>query len=191
VKAGAKSHTAKGRATPLTVTITQKPGEARLRTTSVQLPTAFTPRTQALRRVCSTADLAADRCSVHSVVGRATATTPLLKQPISGAVYLVASSSGLPRLAVRIRGRIRLDLDGLLAVSKTGELTTTFAHLPDLPITKFVLQLTDKGTAPLAVAHDLCTSGQRRVRARETSHAGHATAKTIPVVVSGCPRAKK
>ena len=191
VKAGAKGHTAKGRATPLTVTITQKPGEARLRTTSVQLPTAFTPRTQALQRVCPTADLAAGRCSVHSVVGRATATTPLLAQPISGAVYLAASSSGLPHLAVRIRGRIPLDLDGLLAVSKTGRLTTTFAHLPDLPITKFVLQLTDKGTAPLAVAHDLCRSGQTHVRAGEKSQAGHAIAKTVPVVVSGCPTARQ
>jgi hypothetical protein len=191
VKAGGKGHTAKGRATPLTVTITQKPGEARLRTTSVQLPPAFAPRPQALQRVCSPGDLAANRCPVSAVVGRATATTPLLAQPISGAVYLVASPSGLPRLAVRIRGRIPLDLEGLLAINTAGRLTTTFAHLPDLPITKFVLELTDKNAAPLAVAHDLCTSPQAHVRARETSQAGHATAKTVPVVVSGCTKAKK
>jgi hypothetical protein len=191
VNAGRTGHTAKGKATPLTVTITQKPGEARIRTTSVQLPKAFIPRTSTLKRACAVSDLAAGKCALQSVVGRATATTPLLSKPISGPVYLVSSPTGLPDLAVRIRGRIPLDLDGVLSANKEGRLTTTFAHIPDLPVTKFVLEMTGQGTAPLAAAQNLCASPRPSVRARETSHAGRAVAATVPVSVAGCPKKKK
>ena len=41
-------------------------------------------------------------------IGKATTTTPLLDQPLSGPVYAVSGSGGLPRLAFILNGQVKL-----------------------------------------------------------------------------------
>ena len=53
-------------------------------------------------------ELAATQCAGRTPIGKATTTTPLLDQPLSGPVYAVSGSGGLPRLAFILNGQVNL-----------------------------------------------------------------------------------
>jgi hypothetical protein len=89
-------------------------------------------------------------CPAGSVIGRASAVSPLLKAPLRGKVYFVknvridkktgARIRTLPMLVVALRGEIAVNLRGQ-SNSKGGRLINTFAQVPDAPISKFGMRL--------------------------------------------------
>jgi hypothetical protein len=90
-------------------------------------------------------------CPRSTIVGQATAVTPLLSQPLSGPVYLVQGirfgKGGvrihtLPSLLVPLRGQIAIDLRASSAVNGAQQLVTTFSNIPDAPVSKFTLTIT-------------------------------------------------
>ena len=73
---------------PMTVKVTQQPGEAGILGNGVTLPFEIGPHLAALGTVCTNEQLAADACPAGAKVGTANATSPFLATPLNGPVYL-------------------------------------------------------------------------------------------------------
>jgi len=88
-------------------------------------------------------------CPASTIVGSASAITPLLSKPLTGKVYLVQGirfSHGnrihtLPSLLVPLRGQIALDLRAKTSVNAGSALVTTFSTIPDAAVSKFTLTI--------------------------------------------------
>ena len=71
---------------------------------------------------------------------RRSTTTPLLDQPLSGPVYAVSGSGGLPRLAFILDGQVNLVPRAetkTIVKNGAGQLQTTVPVVPDAPIGHF------------------------------------------------------
>jgi hypothetical protein len=88
-------------------------------------------------------------CPASSIIGKATANTPLLDKPLTGNVHLVQGikfgKTGnrirtTPSLLVKLRGEVTIDLRAQTD-SKRGRLITTFPEVPDAPVSKFSLSI--------------------------------------------------
>jgi hypothetical protein len=128
----------------LIATVKAKPGEANIAKAQVKLPpSAFLDQAH-IRTVCTRVQFAANSCPKGSIYGTASATTPLLSDPLSGNVYLRSSNHKLPDLVVALKGPaslpIEIDLDGKTDSVK-GALRNTFEAVPDAPVTSFRLEL--------------------------------------------------
>jgi hypothetical protein len=150
-----KGRTRSGAHPNLTATLTQPGGQANIQSAKVALPLSLALDTNNSRNVCNY-DVAqavhggAVGCPANTIIGHATALTPLLDRPLSGSVYLVQgirfSKTGqrihtLPSLLVPLRGQIALDLRASSAVNGAQQLVTTFATVPDAAVSKFTLQI--------------------------------------------------
>jgi hypothetical protein len=127
-----------------TLTYPEGTGYANIARAAVTLPHAAFLAQNHIRTVCTRVQFAADQCPAGSIYGKATATSPLLDQPLGGAVYLRSSDNPLPDLVVKLRGPesqpIEVDLAGRTDSVK-GALRNTFDVVPDAPVSKFALQL--------------------------------------------------
>ncbi len=102
-----------------------------------------------------------NHCPKGSIVGRARATTPLLKNDLVGNVYFVKNiridpTTGnqirtLPMIVVALRGEIAINLRGESDTTKSGKLVNTFASVPDAPISQFNLNINGGSSGILAV----------------------------------------
>jgi hypothetical protein len=119
-----------------------------------------------------------NHCPKGSIVGRARAVSPLLRQPLTGNVYFVKnvrrSSTGnvirtLPMIIVALRGEIAVNLKGESSTTESGKLVNTFANVPDAPITKFNLNINGGKNGILAVTQtrrgriNLCTKPKSHI----------------------------
>ena len=172
----------------LKVVVSQDPGEANIKSVSVQLPKVFSARGTTLALVCPDATFRADpaTCPPGSRVGKAEAVTPLLPEPISGPAYLVGVSGQLPTLEVILNApAFVIGLTSAITLSDTG-LTSTFGAVPDLPISRFTLDLPQGPTSALGTNADLC-AGALTLPATFTAHSAKEVKKTFPVTVTDCP----
>lgn len=125
------------------------PGQANLKQVEVALPLAVALDPKNARALCTPEQAAARKCPEASIVGQATAETLILDQPLSGPVYFVEgrrkTSTGrtvatLPKLLLTLRGQVELDLWADSDV-KDRKLVSTFAAIPDAPISAFRLRI--------------------------------------------------
>jgi hypothetical protein len=145
--------------------VTQRPGEAGIKSAEVTLPLslALDPDHAASENLCEYTDGLADRCPQKSVIGTATAVSPLLKAPVSGKVFFVKGvrtdpKSGrqirtLPTLLLELRGEVSLNLRATSSVPDNKHLVSTFSMIPDAPISSFSLKL-DSGKNGILVVTD-------------------------------------
>src|SRR5439155_5890305 len=133
----------------------QQPGEAATKSTKVTLGPPLGPNTGALANVCSVGDYNADNCPSGSQVGSATAITPLLATPLTGPVRLVENPGGLPHVVVYLSGLINVRLVGDVTLASAGT-TTTFAGIPDVPLSRFTLDFNGGSGGLLSATADLC-----------------------------------
>jgi hypothetical protein len=129
----------------LTATLTQDPnGESNISRAVVTLPKSEFLDQSHIGTVCTRVQFAAKQCPAASIYGHATATTPLLDQPLSGPVYLRSSNHTLPDLVAALKGPasqpIEIDLAGRID-SKGGGIRASFESVPDQPVSKFVLSM--------------------------------------------------
>jgi hypothetical protein len=111
-------------------------------------------------------------CPANTIVGTASAVTPLLSSPETGNVYLVQGirfgSRGrrirtLPSLLIPLRGSVALDLRAQTSVDGAGRLVTTFNSVPDVPVSSFQLTLTGGPHGLLVITglhENICHSAQ-------------------------------
>ena len=131
-------------------------GDANVKSLSVTLPSAFEIDQRHLGNICSEKELTANQCAGRTPIGRASTTTPLLDQPLSGSAYAVSGSGGLPRLAFILNGQVNLVPRADTKTTKDGRLQTTVAVVPDAPIGHFSLTVFGGKTGYLINTRDIC-----------------------------------
>jgi hypothetical protein len=184
-----KGGTKRGANPKLIAMVTAKEGEANIARASVKLPrSAFLDQAH-IRTVCTRVQFAAEACPRGSIYGKATASTPLLDEPLTGNVYLRSSNNKLPDLVVDLRGPaslpIRVELAGRTD-SVRGALRNTFDLVPDAPVSKFRLELLGGKRGLVVNSRDLCARPARAtVKLRAHSGAAH---EARPVVRNDCGR---
>jgi len=160
----------------LKATLKARKGDANLARTEVVLPRAFFIDQGHLSGTCTRVQFHEDACPKGSILGHAKAITPLLDKPLQGPV-IFRSNGGereLPDLVVDLGGQIHITLVGFIdSVRKKGSensrLRTTFATIPDAPVTKFTLGLDGGRNGLLVLSRDICKSDPRaslRMRAQ-------------------------
>ena len=134
-----------------------RPGDANIRSLAVTLSSAFEIDQRHLGNICSEKELANTRCAGRTPIGKATTTTPLLDQPLSGSVFAVSGSGGLPRLAFILDGQVTL-IPRADTTTKGGRLHTTVPVVPDAPIGHFSLKIFGGKTGYLVNTRDICAN---------------------------------
>jgi hypothetical protein len=176
------------------VTVTQAKGQAHLKSVKLILPLSLALDAKTSQNVCSVADADADNCPAKTVIGSATADTPLLSGPLSSKVYLVQgvrknkqgqTIKTLPSLLVPLRGQAAIDLMGKTSVSH-NKLVTTFGSIPDAAISKFTLTINGGSKGILAITKSLCKSKQS-ASVKETAQSGETHSGT-PKVATPCKK---
>jgi hypothetical protein len=123
-------------------------------------------------------------CPAASVVGHATAITPLIPVPLVGPAYFVShGGEAFPSLIVVLQGYgITIDLVGTTFISKKGITSSTFKTVPDQPVTSFELTLPEGKYSALAANGNLCAvtktvTVSKRVTRRIHGHTRRVTVK--------------
>jgi hypothetical protein len=130
--------------------------EANSKRISVALPKGELLDNAHIGTICTRPQFAAGSCPAASKLGTATAVTPLLDAPLTGSVYLRSSSHALPDLVLDLRGQINVEVAGSIDTVNGGSLRTTFATIPDAPITQFTLDLAGGSKGLLVNSQSLC-----------------------------------
>jgi hypothetical protein len=163
--------------------------EANLAMVKVELPKALPSRLTTLQKACTEAQFATNPagCPPESIVGAAVAHTPLLDNPLTGPAYFVShGGKAFPQLILVLQGEgITIDLAGDTFISKAGITSSTFANIPDVPVSSFELNLPQGRFSALTANGDLCA--QKLVMPTTfTAQNGAQTHQTTPITVEGC-----
>jgi hypothetical protein len=172
----------------LRAVLSPSPGEANIGRVSVALPHSEFLDQAHIRTVCTRVQFAAHQCPAGAVYGYATAYTPLLDEPLQGPVYLRSSNNPLPDLVADLHGQIDVELAGRIDSFKGG-IRTTFAGVPDAPVTKFVLEMKGGRKGLLVNSRNLCHSTNRATVLMDGQNG--KTADRKPAVANSCKRAAK
>lgn len=140
---------------------------------------------------CTRPVFAAEKCPRISVLGKAKVWTPLLDQPEEGKVYFRSNGGerDLPDVVIALKGQVPLTLVGYVDAkhkqgSEESRIRTTFASVPDAPVSRFVLELKGGKEGLLVNSGNLCKVPNKAV-VRMTAHNGR-TYDTRPGVTNGC-----
>jgi len=155
-----KGGTKRGDYPALTAILKARKGDANIAKTSVGLPHSEFLAQEHIVTICTRKQFAADKCPKGSVYGRAKAWTPLLAKPLEGPVYLRSSSHPLPDMVVALGGELNVTLVGRIDSHKGG-IRSTFAAVPDAPVTKFVLKMRGGRKSLLVNSADICQQTHR------------------------------
>jgi hypothetical protein len=171
----------------------QASSQANIAKVKVDLPKQLPSRLTTLQKACpvATFDTNPAGCPSASIVGHATAVTPVLPVALTGPVYFVShASEAFPQLIVVLQGYgVTVDLIGDTFISKTGITSSTFNEVPDVPITSFELNLPQGPYSALAANGNLCKT--KLVMPTEfVAHSGATIHQTTPITVTGCTNTK-
>jgi hypothetical protein len=196
------------------------PGDANLASVSVLLPQSFQIDQANLGNICSETQLVQNECAGRNTVGTAQATTPILDTPLSGPVYAVSGSGGLPKLALILHGPpsmpIKLVVRGITS-TVGARIANTFPLVPDAPVSNFQLTLNGGPAGYLVNNTNVCgtSTSKHKKKGRKASTVkkrkkkkgkkasslltadasyvaqdGDTLSQKVPITAS-CPKAKK
>ncbi len=189
-----KGGTRRGQFPALRAVVRPRAGDANFSSAAVTLPKSAFLEQAHIRTICTRVQFNAGagfgaECPQASIYGKARATTPLLDQPLRGPVYLRASSHPLPDLVVALSGPIKVELSSRID-SVGGGIRSTFAQIPDAPVSEFVLEMQGGQKGLIVNSRDLCKS-TNRAEAVLGGQNGRSS-ETRPVVgASGCGKGAK
>jgi hypothetical protein len=190
--------TSKANGANLTVKLTYPKAEfgsqANLKSVKVDLPKQLPSRLTTLQKACLAAQFEANPagCPADSIVGHATAITPLIPVPLTGPAYFVSyGGAKFPELVIVLQGYgVTLDLHGETFISKAGITSSTFKTVPDAPVGSFELTLPEGKDSALAAYGNLCKS-KLAMPTLFSAQNGLVIKQSTPISVTGCPKAKK
>ncbi len=173
--------------------------QSNIASVKVDLPKQLPSRLTTLQKACTAAQFESNPalCPAASLVGHATAVTPVLPVALDGPVYFVShGGEAFPSLIVVLQGYgVTVDLVGSTFISKAGITSSTFKQIPDVPITSFDLNLPQgkfsalAANVPLKAHGSLC--GQKLVMPTAFSaQNGAVIHQTTKISVTGCPKTK-
>lgn len=172
-------------------TLTARPGDANLSQTVVTLPKSELIDQGHIKTICTRVQLAAGNCPDNAIYGYATAESPLLGQPLSGPVYLTSSSHTLPDLLADLHGQVNIRLRGVIKSVKKGRIQTTFAGIPDVPVSTFRLTLRGGKKGILVNSKDLCAKKYFSRFTFKGQNGAQLIKKRSRLQVAACGKVKK
>jgi hypothetical protein len=184
----------------LRAVLTPRPGDANLAGAVVTLPhSAFLDQAH-IRTICTRVQFAAGPgggagCPAGSVYGHATAWSPLLDEPAQGPVYLRSSNHNLPDLVMALQGPpsapVSVEVAGRID-SKGGGIRSSFETIPDLPVSRFVLDMQGAKKGLIVNSRNLCARVSR-ADVRLAGQNGRQANSKPAVAAAGCgkPKVKK
>lgn len=137
-----------------------RPHDANIGRAVVTLPHSAFLEQGHIRTICTRVQFRANSCPPGAVYGHATAISPLLDKPLSGPVYLRSSSRELPDLVIALHGIVDVNVVGHID-SPDGRIRTTFAAVPDAPLTRFVLTMQGSKKGLIVNSRNLCATPAR------------------------------
>jgi hypothetical protein len=188
--------TSKADGASLTVTVSQKPGEANIHKVDLTLPAALPARLTTLQKACTEAQFNTNPagCPPGSFIGTAKAITPILSVPLTGPAILVShGGAAFPDVMFLLQANergadIRIDLDGNTDIKK-GITYSRFETVPDAPITSFETNLPEGPHSVLSANGNLCAS-KLLIPTALTGQNGAQVNQNTPITVTGCPKTK-
>jgi hypothetical protein len=174
----------------LQVSLLQGAHQANIRSVYAQLPIQLPSRLTTLQKACPEATFAANPLACRplgSEVGTAVVHTPVLPGELRGSAYLVShGGAAFPDLDLVLEdGLVRLILVGNTNI-KQGITSSTFAAIPDAPVTSFVLTLPTGPHSALTANGSLCAK-RLIMPTTITAQSGAQIKQNTRISVSGCP----
>jgi hypothetical protein len=175
----------------LKATLTARKGDANIARTAVTMPRSLFLEQGHIGTVCTRPQLASHTCPKASVYGKAWAKSPLLDKKLQGKVYLVSSNNKLPDLLVDLRGQVEIYLRGVIGSGSTGGLKTVFRAVPDVPVSKFVLNMKGGKKSLLVNSTNTCAKSQRAIVKMKGQNGKKKNNNKFKLNVVSCGKKKK
>jgi hypothetical protein len=155
-----KTSRANGASLHVKLTYPAGPYDANIARVKVELPKALPSRLTTLQKACTARVFDANpaNCPAASVIGQATATTPVLPAPLSGpAIFVSHGNEAFPSLNIVLQGYgVTVHLVGSTFISPKGITSSTFKTVPDVPVGTFELTLPQGPYSALTANTNLC-----------------------------------
>jgi hypothetical protein len=187
--AGSPTAPSRANGAPLVVNLTQGSHEANIKSVVAQLPKELPSRLTTLHQACPENVFAANpaSCPVGSKVGSAQVATPVLPEKLAGPAYLVShGGAAFPDLDLILEGDhgVRVLLEGNTNI-RGGVTTSTFASIPDVPVSSFELNLPTGPHSALGSFGSLCAK-PLYMPTTITAQSGAVTRKNVRLSVGSC-----
>jgi hypothetical protein len=171
------------------------PYDANISKVKVELPKALPSRLTTLQKACTAAVFETNpaACPPASIVGHATAKTPVLPVPLSGPAYFVShGGEAFPSLVIVLQGYgVTVHIVGSTFISPKGITSSTFKAVPDVPVGTFELTLPQGPYSALTANTDLCKVKSLAMPTEFVGQNGALVKTTTKIAVNGCPKHKK
>ena len=165
-------------------------GDANIKRAALTLPHSQFLDQNHIGTICTRVQLAASACPARSIYGYARAQTPLLDDEVQGPVYLVASDHELPDLLADLHGQVNVRLRGVISSAKQ-RLKTVFFPVPDVPVSKFTLNMKGGKKGLLVNSRDLCLGRNRSFLNFKAQNGKQLKVKKLPLRTPACRNVKK
>ncbi|MGD9735719.1 MAG: hypothetical protein AB7V58_08950 [Solirubrobacterales bacterium] len=182
--------TTRAKNTRIRAILEAKNGNANIARTALNLPHSLFLDQGHIRTVCTRVQLAAKQCPKAAIYGHAQAKSPLVSRALKGPVYLVSSNDKLPNLVADLRGQVNIQLRGVIS-SKHGGLKTVFPEVPDVPVTKFILNMQGGKKSLIENSENLCKSPQRAILNLKGYNGKKVKTNKFPLRIDKCGNGKK
>ncbi len=156
-------------ATPrLKAVLTTRKGDANFARAQVTLPKSEFLEQAHIRTVCTRVQFNAgggngEQCPKASVYGKASAISPVLDEVVKGPVFLRSSDHELPDLVAALHAnRVDVNLIGRLD-SVNGRIRSTFESTPDVPVTKFTLEMQGGNKGLIVNSQNICKGKHKAI----------------------------
>jgi hypothetical protein len=199
-KVSTQARTSKKNGASLDVKVAYPAGaQANIRSVAVTLPKALPSRLSTIQQACTEAAFNTNpaSCPAGSNIGTATATTPVLANPLTGPAYLVShGGAAFPDVVIVFQSEgVTLDLVGSVNIKKQVT-SSAFNSVPDAPISSFELKLPEgphSGLAavlPAKAKGNLCGTSLT-MPTTLTGQNGAQLKQNTKIQITGCPKTKK
>jgi hypothetical protein len=194
ISATTSGKTSKANGARLVVKLSQEAGEANVSKVDLTLPIVLPARLSTLQLACTQSQFAVNPagCPAGSVIGSATARTPLLSTPLAGPAYLVShAGAAFPDVVFMLQANergsvVRVDLVGGTQIKK-GITYSRFESVPDAPISAFQATLPEGPHSIFAAFGSLCKK-RPLLFAEVVGQNGSVFARSVKIAVSGCAK---
>jgi hypothetical protein len=194
-KTNGKTSRANGASLSVKLTYPAGPYDANIARVKVDLPKQLPSRLTTLQKACAAATFEANpaACPSASIVGHATASTPVLPVPLTGPAYFVShGGDAFPDLIIVLQGYgTTVHLVGSTFISKAGITSSTFKSIPDVPVGTFEMTLPEGTYSALAANGNLCTIKKLAMPTSFVAQNGATIHSSTPIVPTGCAKHKK